>query len=433
MVFAHYFTPYPLSLDNRPADQDYYARHYLTPSGENGKFASWGGLLRDRPLSPGASSAPDWRIRNFVTEIEQAKSAGIDGWTLNLLSTSGAHWTAALEIMEAADRAGDFVVVPMVDATASFGKETTATTVADHLRQLYSFRSAYQQDGSYMLSAFKAENRTVAWWRDVMGILMDKHAIRTHFLPVLLDSSDANLRAFAPISHGLSNWGTRTLHGATTRPDYVRLAGNLDRTWMEPVAVQDVRFKDGRWAEALNTSAVRAQWERAIRQGADYVQIVTWNDYSESTQIAPSQAHGTAFLDITRYYSSWFRTGKPPAVASDQAVVSHRIHLVGATTSYAHTLMTAPTLGGTSTAPRDAAEALVWLTRPATVEVTVGRSTTRFAAGAGVSAFTVPLQPGSVSVRVVRDSRTVLSLDSPHEVVRSPHVQDLQYYAASSW
>lgn len=50
LVFAHYFTPYPLSLDNASADGDYYTRNYLNPGGESGKHEKYGGLLRDRPL-----------------------------------------------------------------------------------------------------------------------------------------------------------------------------------------------------------------------------------------------------------------------------------------------------------------------------------------------------------------------------------------------
>ncbi len=48
-VFAHYFTPYPISLDNQDGASDYYARNYLTAGGESGKHAAYGGLLRDRP------------------------------------------------------------------------------------------------------------------------------------------------------------------------------------------------------------------------------------------------------------------------------------------------------------------------------------------------------------------------------------------------
>lgn len=432
LVFAHYFTPYPLSLDNARPESDYYARHYLQPSGENGKFASSGGLLRDRPISPGPQSG-DWEMANFVSEIEQAKSAGIDGWTLDLLSSSGRNWTYALMIMEAADRVGDFSVVPMVDATAGF-VDSTPAQVASLLAQLYRYDSAYREpDGDYLLSSFKAENKPVSWWRQVIEQLEGRHGIPVAFQALFLDASEANMRTYAPIAESFSNWGTRTEHGARTRPNYVERAAKFDRTWMEPVAVQDVRYKEARWAESMNTAAVRAQWERILEQDPEYVQVVTWNDYSESTQVAPSMAHGTAFLDIMRYYISWYHTGSAPAITSDEIVLTHRIHPLAARPSYSHTLMSTPTLGGTSVAARDAVEALVWLTAPAVVEVTVAGKTTRFDAPAGVSAFTVPPGVGTVSAKVVRSGQTAVSLTSPHEVVAKPYVQDLQYWAASTW
>ncbi len=34
LVFAHYFVPYPLSIDNKTESTDYYTRNYLSPDGE---------------------------------------------------------------------------------------------------------------------------------------------------------------------------------------------------------------------------------------------------------------------------------------------------------------------------------------------------------------------------------------------------------------
>ena len=45
-VFAHYFGVFPLSIDNKPADSDYYKTQFLTPTGENNKHLAYGGFLR---------------------------------------------------------------------------------------------------------------------------------------------------------------------------------------------------------------------------------------------------------------------------------------------------------------------------------------------------------------------------------------------------
>ncbi|WP_336646048.1 endo-1,3-alpha-glucanase family glycosylhydrolase [Microbacterium sp. USHLN186] len=431
-VFAHYFVPYPLSLDNKAPESDYYARNYLSPSGENGKFSEQGGLLRDRPLSPAPQSASDWRVRNMATEVRQAKAAGIDGWMLNLMSSSGQGWEAGINVMKASASVGDFVVVPMVDGSSGFVKNTP-TQAASLLNQLYRSGPAYKINGSYLLSSFKAEGASVSWWSQVISILEKTHGLPITFQAVFLNASDDNMKAFAPIADGYGNWGSRTERNSLARPNYDARAASYGKTWMEPIAVQDVRFNASRWAESNNTAAVRAQWKRAIEENVDYVQLVTWNDYSESTQIAPSQAHGDSFLDLTRYYTTWFETGKAPAVASDEILLTHRTQFVNAKPTFSHKLMGAPTLDGTSTPARDTVEAVVWMKAAGTVRITVGGKTTTVSAPAGMSAHTVALGLGTVSASIERSGSVTAKLTSPYKVVSTPKVQDLQYYAASTW
>jgi hypothetical protein len=79
-VFAHYFTPYPVSLDDKAAASDYYTKDYLSPTGENGKHAAYGGLLRDRPIARAPLSG-DWQLEDMKTEVRRAAAAqaAIDG------------------------------------------------------------------------------------------------------------------------------------------------------------------------------------------------------------------------------------------------------------------------------------------------------------------------------------------------------------------
>ena len=58
-VFAHYIPSFPISIDNKDSDQDYYATQYLTVRGENGIHAAYGGYLRDRPLPRAVSDRTD--------------------------------------------------------------------------------------------------------------------------------------------------------------------------------------------------------------------------------------------------------------------------------------------------------------------------------------------------------------------------------------
>ncbi len=68
------------------------------------------------------------------------------------------------------------------------------------------------------------------------------------------------------------------------------------------------------FTEAGNSEALRNLWMSAINGGADMVQIITWNDYSEGTEISPSTGTRFGFYDLATFYTQWFKLGKPEIV-----------------------------------------------------------------------------------------------------------------------
>jgi len=430
-VFAHYFPPYPVSIDNKEGSADYYAKNYLSPSGEGGKFAAYGGLLRDRPLERSPLSG-DWRFADLKSEVKQAADAGIDGFTVNLMGTSGRNWTQSVALMEAAEQSGrNFTVVPNVDVTGSIASASPAT-IAGKLAELYRSPAAYRlSSGEYVLSSFKAENKSVEWWSEIKSRLKNDYNINVAFVAVFLNASDANMKKFAPISYGLGNWGLRSPKSTLNMSNFAAKAHNLGKKWMSPVAVQDERPTANIYAEAGNTETLRNGWKRAIADDADFVQLATWNDYSESTSFAPSEAHGYSFLDINAYYLTQFKSGNAPKITSDSLYVTHRVHPYAARPTQNSQVMR-PTLEGTSTPPRDTVEVVSVLTAPSKVTVTIGGKTYSADAPAGVSAVTFPLGAGKITAAAVRGGATVSKVASPFTVVNSPERLDMQYFAASS-
>ena len=430
-VLAHYFVPYPLSIDNRDPSSDYYAVNYMPVNGEGGAHASYGGLLRDRPVGRSPLSG-DWQMTDMRTEVSQAVDAGIDGFTVDVLSLDGLMWERAVRMMDAADRDGrGFVVVPQLDMTTSAGKASPAT-IAAKLAELASKPAQYRlADGRVVIGAFKAEAQTPQWWSDVLSRLR-AYGHDVAFMPVFLNPSDANIKGFAPISYAMGNWGTRNPGNVLASPNYAAKAHAAGVKWVAPVAVQDERPNQSLYQEAANLETLRATWQRAISDGAEYVQLVAWNDYSENTVFAPSMAHGRVFLDVNEYYLKQFVGGKAPAISRDSLVVTHRIQPVGAQPTVQHKLMVPMSSGGTTTAPRDTVEVLAFLTSPASVTLRSGTNVKTVELQAGVSAFTVPLGLGTVSATATRGGSTVASVTSPFKVTGTPTVQDLQYWAVQT-
>ena len=430
LVFAHYFPPFPIHIDNVDPSKDYYARNYLQIHGEKDKYVKNGGFLRDRPVPTQPAARSDWQLEDLRTEVRQAKAAGINGFTLNVLTLSGQNWTASVNLMQAAKDVGGFTVVPNLDGTAS-ASTWTPDYVADKLATLFAYSSAQKVAGEYLMSSFAPENRGSAFWDQVIQHLETDHHMPIKFIACFLAATDANMKAFAPFSYGFGNWGVRTVASVTKAPNFAAKAHALGKKWMGPISFQDARPNQNKYAEASNSETIRAMWGRAMSDPADYIQMVTWNDYSESTQFAPSMAHGSTLLDINRYWMDWWRSGKAGPITADHLYLTHRVMMSNAQVTSGIMNM-AYTLGGMSTPPQDTVEALVFLVAPAQVSITTSAGTTNFNEPAGINAVTVPLKVGSISAKITRGPLVVKNVVSPYKVVPDPLVQDFQYWASGS-
>ncbi|WP_328535637.1 glycoside hydrolase family 71 protein [Streptomyces sp. NBC_00344] len=428
LVFSHYFTPYPLSLDNQPAGQDYYSRNYLTAQGENGKHARYGGLLRDRPL-PVEPQGGDWQLANLRREVRTARDAGIDGFSVDILSLSGPNWDRVnLLLKAAASEDPGFRIMLMPDMTSL---HTDPSTLADALAGLAKSPSAHRlADGRLVVSPFKAEAHDPGWWSQMTTRLAQRYRIGTALVPLFLNFP-ANAERFAPISYGFSEWGNRSYTGQAGATADTALAHRLGKAWMQPVSVQDTRPNQGVYDEAGNTATLRTTWGHAIDDGADWVQLTTWNDYSEGSQFAPSAHNGHAYLDLASYYLSRFKTGKWPRIVRDTVYLTSRVQFSATTPSPgAEKLLMSPRDG--TAPPRDAVEALTFLTAPATLDTVVGTDRQSHPVPAGVRPTLVPLHTGWSSAVVRRDGRQVAEVAARHPAESRVDVQDLQYYAATS-
>ncbi|MYS87388.1 DNRLRE domain-containing protein [Streptomyces sp. SID5474] len=428
-VYAHYFTPYPASLDNKEPAQDYYTRNYLAPGGESGKHAAYGGLLRDRP-QPRPPLAGDWQLQDMQREIRDASAAGIDGFTVDVLSTSSAHWTRLKTLIKAAETTDPgFSIVPMPDMTSL--KDVTPAGLAASMAELTASTSLRRlADGRVVISPFKAEQQTPQWWAEFAAAMDKTHKTKIALVPVFLNFS-ANADKYASVSYGFSSWGNRSPNRQGNIQADIAKAHSLGKIWMQPVAVQDERPNQGIYDEANNTENLRTSWDNTINGGADWVQLTTWNDYSEGTQFAPSVNSGHTWVDISDYYLVRFKTGAWPRIVRDTAYLTHRVQFAAAKpTASAQTKMMTPRSG--TNAPRDTVEVLTFLTAPATVNATIGGGSQPYQAAAGVQARLFPLAIGSNSASIVRNGATVATVTSPNPVRKEFAAQDLGYRGASS-
>ncbi|KAI0061704.1 glycoside hydrolase [Artomyces pyxidatus] len=185
------------------------------------------------------------------------------------------------------------------------------------------------------------------------------------------------------------------------------------------------------------------RWEAliGIRDKVDLVEIVTWNDYGESHYIGPiegaqpnSQAwvdgfNHTAWLDMTKYYATAFKTGAYPAITEDKIYMWARSHSRDADApdpvgKPANFLLTEDTLW-----------AVAMTTAPATVTLSTGIGAPQtFSVPAGMTKLSVPLSPGGVMHGTIeRNGQTIVDFQPAGFVFQdSPQVYNFNAFAAVS-
>lgn len=443
-LYAHYFSPYPLSLDNQPPATDYYARNYLRPEGEAGAHAYCGGLLRERPLSPEPWPAEvDYGVENMALEVEHAIAIGLDGFSYDVLNPNvGSVHRDRLEDLLAASARVDagFKILLVPDMTAtSFGggggNDATALAALTTLLTDFGADPALERapSGAVILAPFAAERRSAAFWNDAKTTL----AAAGHpfeLVPMTIGGWSGNRAHFDGVAlYGASSWGTRTTTttGITSGATLAHGDGIL---WMAPVAPQDSRPKDLTYIEATNSAGFRAQWDATIASGADWVQLVTWNDYSEDSEIAPSSRTGYAFYELSGYYGAWFKTGTQPPIVRDTLYYFHRANSMDpavAPPDLEQQREVYEPVNGPAV-PVDEIELVGFLTAPGTLVIDVGGVRHEHSVDAGIQTFRVPLVEGTPVFSLERDGATVVTLTSATAISNTLVYQDPLYHAGSS-
>lgn len=441
-VFAHYFSAYPISLDNQPPESDYYARNYTKPEGENGKFYSAGGLLSQRPLPQAPRAAgTDWNELNMQTEVRRAVNIGLDGFTWDLLGSSGTHWDRFRAMLRAIPKvdAGFKILLTFDMNVSSFGSGTAGSdadvrnAIINVLTQVSSDPSLYRlADGRLVISAYAPEKRTSAWWKGTFDAL-NARGIRTAFMPMTNTSDwvglNRDMQALFPV-WSATHWSYRTTTSAPKNVQNAQTAHSMGLLWMSPVGPQDARPKNLNYIEVKNSASFRAGWDAAITGGADMIQAITWNDYSEHSEIAPSTKTQTSFYDLTGFYTTWFKQGAQPPIARDTLYYFHRANSVDPTKAPPKKGAAYKAVNGP--AGEDYIEVVGLLTAPGSLQIIAGGKTSSVDVGAGVQTLRIPMVTGKPVFRLVRNGAVAAEVTSATTITNTIDFVDPIYHGGAS-
>lgn len=333
-------------------------------------------------------------------------------------------------LMEAAPQVDpDFKIMLMPDMNAEFKGEKEPVKLTKAIQTLGNYPSALRlDDGKLVICPFLTEARTPEWWKSWIDSMKDA-GTPVAFMPMVLGQANWK-EGYGSIAFGASEWGPRSPAAVAGMRDTPAQYHKKGLIWMAPVAPQDMRPKDFIYWETKNTVAFRMMWENAIKGEADWVQLITWSDYSEATEILPSSGTQYLFYDLTTYYATWFKTGEQPKIVRDVLYYSHRLHSTEAEPDL--TKQKKKFTRRENEPDSNQVELLAFLKEPGTLQIELAGKTYTQEAPAGITSFMVPLANGRPRFKLIRGGNPTINFEGNWEISDKITYQNFLYCGGSS-
>lgn len=353
-------------------------------------------------------------------EMDLAARAGIDGFAVNVGAwiKEPYYQSISSRLFAAAPRDG-FKLFFSADASTGL----SAAEVIDMVRRFSNEPSYLRQSNRPVLSTYGG---TFDWYREILEGL-NKEGISVFFVPnvrrpdnvskipgALIETPDAatieSILADLTFADGLFYFGAAGRYHTIAQSirTGAKLTHHRSKLYMAPVTPYYRGLKQNfRVFESDGFTGMAEQWKAAIESNSDWVEIVTWNDWAESSYVRPFEGETSislwnghwglltahdAYLKLSEYYIKWFKAGRVPVVDRDMVYVFYRPQSSQACES------------AISSCPRGSAELredlhIVTESRgPIAVEITIGSVRELFHGPGGLNFYKTPTRPGQTAI-----------------------------------
>ena len=375
-------------------------------------------------------------IAAYQKEIREAQAAGIDGFALDVGDWTGPDWyykTRVKTIYNAAEQMG-------TGFKLFFSVELTNTADIVDMVTTYGPRTnSFHYQGKTVVSTFGQNG--VDWQNGVFAPLLTT-GINVFFVPFFWPASKAELPGYQDAVGILNTYSNLVdglfLFGAAGLPEQlaqcnsnytaaVHAAGKLSMAGFTPHYWGCNQTNSGRrYYETRGGEGTVLQWQSIIQNQPDWVEIVTWNDFNESTYVSPSSVWSQAptrychsgYLELASHFIAWYKTGQEPAIDRDAFFYFYRIHPKAAVASDTNDVAVTA-FGGTVD---DTLYTTALLVSPAQLEIQSGGVLTTNPLRAGMSHLRTPFTPGPQTFTLKRSGQQLFSLQG------QPVVSQIQLY-----
>jgi glucan endo-1,3-alpha-glucosidase len=237
------------------------------------------------------------------------------------------------------------------------------------------------------------------------------------------------LQKYAGILDGLFYWGAAGLPPqlVQSNSNYVSAAHAAGKLAMASVAPHYWGCRQPsigrRYYEFDGGEGIAQQWTSIITNQPDWVEINTWNDFNESTYLSPVPDPGpyfsdlvsptrfchSAYLDLSRGYIQWFKTGQQPAISSDALYYFYRTHPKNAVAANTNDIPVTWWFGNS----QDTFYTTALLVGPGELEIDSGTTVTTNSLPAGLTHIRAPFSPGTQKLTLRRGTNAVLTVQGP--------------------
>jgi glucan endo-1,3-alpha-glucosidase len=283
----------------------------------------------------------------FDNQIKRAKWAGIDGFALNIGYND---WVAdrVVQALAAAENNGNFTMFISFDmANIPFNM-----SFLSRFHFAASHPNYFKVNDRPFYSTFSGEHQDDFWisWKASSGL-------NPYFCPCWTKYPTVNLLQDHPVADCIFTWNAWPAHNSgsgahfntTGDQNLLTSARATNKTYMAPLSPW---FYTHVWMPTLikhfiygSEILLPERWQQIISLQPDFVEIITWNDYSESTYVCsissdlplymgginaminlPQPMHHEAWLNLSKHYIQWYKNNIRPNLTNDQFYWWYRIY-----------------------------------------------------------------------------------------------------------
>jgi glucan endo-1,3-alpha-glucosidase len=283
----------------------------------------------------------------FDDQIKRAKSVGIDGFALNVNNKT---WQVDCvdKALAAAENNGNFTMFISFDMSSI----PFNYTILSRFHFAASHPNYYRINGRPFYSTFAGEYQDDFWvnWKATSGM-------NPYFCPCWPRYPTVNLLQNHSVADCIFTWnawpapnsGPGAHFNTTGDQNLLASAKATGKKYMAPLSPW---FFSHVWLTNFikhrnhgSEILLPERWQQIVSLQPDFVEIITWNDYTESDYVCsissdvplniegvnaminvPQPMHHDAWLNLSKHYIQWYKNNARPNVTNDQFYWWYRLY-----------------------------------------------------------------------------------------------------------